>query len=383
MAKQYQLKKRYYSDGTIRIRNGRYYISWHDKETNKTKYKTLKLGTTPREADDILDSFIHQTKNGTYIPTVKATVNEAMENMLLYRKQVMEIKDSSLQNYRDIHKTHIEPTIGKMRIQDIKPADIEKWFISLKSLAINQKRYTYALLKRVFVKAVEDQTILKNPCNLELPEETTPDIEVLTDEEVQRLLEYLDKSKTTYRLPILISLFTGLRRGEVLALKWENIDFQQGKLSVVSNLVKIGAEYHLTTPKTKNSNRTIVISDDLVSILLEAKANQETHTQVSGLRNIDGFVCCNEAYEFLKPANFTHAFQDIMKTAKITKSHITVHGLRHTHLTLCCRTMGSKEVAERAGHNKVEFTLNKYVHKSEELERQGMKQFDNIIRGNF
>jgi integrase len=214
---------------------------------------------------------------------------------------------------------------------------------------------------------------------IEFPKHEAPEVEVYTLEEVNQILAAAEIEPIHIRTLIEIALFTGLRRGEIVGLKWEDIDLEKKRLSVRRSIYKPkDGKAQEKTPKSKCSIRTIAIPDRLCETLKNYKANQERHASYLGSdwRNL-GYVFTEKDGYVMNPHSPTKQFDHFLKRHGIR--HLKLHGLRHTSATLLLANgCDIKTVSTRLGHADIE-TTNIYVHTLESIDRLAAETFDKIF----
>ena len=166
---------------------------------------------------------------------------------------------------------------------------------------------------------------------------------------------------TTLYIPVLVAVTTGVRRGELLGLRWSDLDLKAGTLTVNQSLERIKGKVTFKAPKTKTSRRSIALPAVTVQALQEYRAAQAEQRLKLGLgRDSRGLVFTRADAESLDADSLTKAFGRLVATTKVTP--ITFHGLRHTHIShLLMDGVHVKVVSERAGHANVNITLSVYA----------------------
>ena len=187
-------------------------------------------------------------------------------------------------------------------------------------------------------------------------DESNKKIYVLTKNEQKKITDYCINNINSRNIGILISLYSGLRIGELCALKWEDIDFKKSLIIITKTVQRIyikdklesKSKIIITNPKTKNANREIPINKDFLEILKQVKTNNRDYV-ISGNNKL------------IEPRTYRKYFDKVLKTIKI--NHINFHALRHTFATNCISLgIDYKTVSELIGHANVNITLNLYVH---------------------
>jgi integrase len=200
----------------------------------------------------------------------------------------------------------------------------------------------------------------------------------LSPEEVTRFLEAAQD--TDYYVYFAGLLYTGLRRGEMLALRWRNLDLDLGTLTVVETAYKLGnGDYVIKEPKTAQSRRSVTLSPSLMELIKAYKADQELlRIQLGVSLNADDFVFIRPDGSPINPNAVTLAFKRIIKRAGLRD--IRIHDLRHTHATLMLKAdVHPKVVSERLGHANIGITLDIYSHVLPGMQEAAAEKFDSIF----
>ncbi len=203
-------------------------------------------------------------------------------------------------------------------------------------------------------------------------------MQTLSPEEATRFLDAA--RETDYYVYFSTLLYTGLRRGELLALRWRNLDLDSGALTVVETAYKLGnGEYRIKEPKTAQSRRTVTLPSSLVELFKVYMTDQELlRIQLGISLNADDFVFIRPDGSPINPSAVSLAFLRIIKKAGLRG--IRVHDLRHTHATLMLKAgVHPKVVSERLGHANIGITLDIYSHVLPGMQEAAAEKFDRIF----
>lgn len=215
---------------------------------------------------------------------------------------------------------------------------------------------------------------------IEFPKEETKEVEAFTLEEVADILRALEIEPWHIRAMIEVALFTGCRRGEIVGLKWADIDFENQRISVKRSIYKLSdGKARKKEPKSKTSIRTISIPERLCKTLTEYRLQQNRHIAYfgDGWKNLD-YVFTEEDGYVMNPQTPTKQFDHFLKRHGIR--HLKFHGLRHTSATmLLANGCDIKTVSTRLGHADI-MTTNIYVHALESTDRMAAQTFDNFLK---
>ena len=251
----------------------------------------------------------------------------------------------------------------------------------------NVERFT-DLEHKCLQQAVKERLLIYNPCDaVTLPSGEKPEISVFTNDQQRALVQASYRHR--YGVFIRLDLCTGLRMGELLALKWEDIDFSTAQLHVrrtINRLAKYEAhdgenktEIVFGTPKTKNSRRTIPLTRTIADELTRWKQQQAQDKIRAGDKYTDdGFIVTNEFGHYFEQKTFKDYYNRLLKDADI--GHFTFHALRHTFATRALeRGMDYKTLSAILGHYSVAFTMDTYVHSMDEHKRREMDKMDDMF----
>ena len=315
--------------------------------------------------------------------------------------QYLEVKKNTLspQTYNFYSKVideELMPMFARLKMKDLRTYHIQQFVQYLATekkrldgreggiAASTVKRYTTVLRSIVTMayklEYIEDD--IGRSRRIEFPKEETKEVEAFTLEEVGDILKALESEPWHIRAVIEVALFTGCRRGEIVVLKWADIDFENQRLSVKRSIYKLSdGKAREKEPKSKCSIRTISIPERLCKTLTEYRLQQNRHIAYlgDGWRNLD-YVFTEEDGYVMNPHTPTKQFSKFLKRHGIR--HLKFHGLRHTSTTmLLANGCDIKTVSSRLGHADIS-TTNIYVHALESTDRMAAQTFDNFLKKN-
>lgn len=328
---------------------------------NKRKQKWFSGYTRKKDAERDLPNILNKIEKG-YKDPADMTMEEYFNQWLDRKKNT--VAPGTYEHYESYMRKHIIPGLGKWKISKLESHHVESFLdeVNDKSLSQRSKKHIYRILSSSLTKGkrygIKD-AIMED---IEAPKVDKKEIEYWTQQEVQLFMENL--SSKNHALPILLSLATGMRRGEVLGLKWSKVDFDNRTISVTHQLKKDENGVWRLSPqlKTSTSYRTISIDDDTVLILKQHRKQQDKDRMKCGADygNHD-LVCATTIGGFVKPTYLRTVFNRTIEKSKVKK--ISFHGLRHTHATLLLQAgVHPKVVQERLGHRSIQTTLDTYSH---------------------
>ena len=331
-----------------------------------TRYLTVR--GTKRDAQRELTRILREIDTGSYVEPTKMTTGEHLENWLGVVKPGLGGK--TYERYAEIVRNHLIPALGALPLVKLSAPRIEQYYADAREIGRRDGKgglsertmlHHHRVLRKAIRKAV-GVSIVRDPMeHVEAPKPDKAEIEVLDEAELAKLLKAA--RGTRMYAPALLAATTGLRRGEVLALRWRDVDLDGARLTVNQALEETKAGgVQFKSPKSKSSRRTVTLPALTVDALRRHKQQQAEERMKLGLgKDPDGLVFTNPLGEMIRPRNFTKEFGRIVKRTDVRQ--ITFHGLRHTHFTdLMRKGVNPKIVQERAGHATVSITLDIYSH---------------------
>jgi integrase len=355
------------------------------------KQKTVKA-KNKTEANKRLAEFITEIEAGEYIDPSKMKFIDFVEE---WREKYANkhLSPKTIETYSYPLKNYILPTFGNTRLDEIKPIHIINYLDSLEDIRKDGKKgglssssiyYHYRILKDILSRATEWKVIKSNPVeNVKRPKVTQNKTDVYTEEEVRELFEKLQHEPIHNRIMILLAITTGLRRGELLGLQWEDVDFEDKTINVVHSIQYIkGKGYELKEPKTKTSTRTIVAPAYVLEELknykrIKNKERMQAAELWEGGKHFFVFCTWNgKPYYPTVPGTWWRRF--IKRTG--LKS-IRFHDLRHTAATLLINQgVHAKVISERLGHADIKTTMNIYGHYVRKADEEAADKLNSLFQ---
>ena len=354
--------------GAIRKRGKNYIITYYDS-TGRRRWETV--GPNLHEARQILAERMWERRNGkSRVPRDKMTVAELVkkwkENYLTIQQQLGRLKPSTIRSYQSNLDGHIEPFFGASQLAEVTMASVQEFIKALLGKGLSAKTIgnVIVILKEMFKHAVQWRYLDANPVQyVERPRGEDKEMDVLTPEEVRRLL---DAQEEPLRTLLLMAVLTGMRQGELFGLLWEDIDFARHQVHVRRSL------WHgtLGTPKSRRSRRAIDMPPTLEQALKQLSTTRRSE-----------FVFCSERGTPLDADNFRHReFPAALQRAELRR--IRFHDLRHTYTSLLiAHGAHPKYIQAQLGHASIQTTLDRYGHLMPQLHEAEAQKLDQLVFG--
>ena len=379
-------KKRANGEGSIRKRkDGRWegrYTAGHNLETGKPIYRNV-LGRTQSEVKEKLKTAIQETQSLDFSKTGQYTVGQWMD--VWYENYAkIKVRPSSHQTYKGYIENHIKPNIGDIPLEKLTTLDLQRLYKTLlangrvdrleskgqpKGLSPKTVRNIHQILSSALKLAQEQRIILTNPAEgCALPKVEHREMKTLPVEQLQSFLREA-KDSGVFELYYL-ELATGLRRGELLGLKWEDIDLEHGDLRVRRQIARINGKVVEAPLKTKNAYRTLPLAEDTISILNEQKKKVGSSP----------WVFPSATGGPISPDSVLHMLHRVLKRAGLPQ--VRFHDLRHTFATLALQNgVDIKTVSGMLGHFSAGFTLDTYAHVTTSAQKAAANTMGKLLSG--
>ena len=288
------------------------------------------------------------------------------ENWLLYKKH--KVKESTYLNYNYIINTYLNKKFRKKSLSFFLNYDINEFIDSLeKDLSNKTVRDIILVLKSILKFAERKYNVNFKLDLITMPTSQKTELQVFSEREIKKIEKECKKSEDIRTIGILIAIYTGMRIGEVCALKWEDIDFNKKLINVNKTLQRVYIEKDktkiiITPPKTKTSERKIPIPQVLYDELKKVSSNYEK----------TAYILTGANDKYIEPRSYQGIYKKLLINCNV--KYRNFHCLRHTFATRCIRVgMDIKSLSEVLGHADVNITLNRYVHSSYDSKKKFME----------
>ena len=389
---QTKSKKSVAGTGSIRkktvTRNGKPYTYWEgrltvgiDPGTGKQKQRSI-TGKTQKEVAQKLRQLTVEVDNHVYVAPAKMTVAEWLA--VWADQYLIGLKPYTIDAYKKTVNRYLVPALGKKKLENLKPADIQAYYTALnhqeKPLSAKTVRNIHGVLHKALQQAVDLGYLHSNPSDpCKPPKWERKPIQALDSVAIQAFMQTI-KGHHLENL-FLVTLFTGMRKGEVLGLTWECVDFQSGTILIGQQLqhnVNGEKDYFMLSPKNGKA-RKVTPAPFVMDILKRQHDLQSTWAQAAGEAWIDrGLVFTNEIGDYLNPHTVYKNFKQLIAEAGYPDTRF--HDLRHSYAVAAIQSGDDiKTVQENLGHHTAAFTLDVYGHVTDQMKQASADRMQRYI----
>jgi integrase len=338
--------------------------------------KTFK---TRRAAQDWLKLTVRQIDDGMTYASVKTTLEEYLIDWLTGEKTVM--RKSTWDHYQQLIQTYIIPNIGKAILRDLRTERIQKFYTSL----VNQKvgvptiQKIHKLLRSSLGNAAKTGMIVRNPVSYARPpSDPVSEMKILDESQVIHFLVSIIGHR--WEALFHLAITTGMRRGELLGLRWDDLDWIKQTIKVerqINGPVKIDVKFQPL--KTKFSRRTIVLGEKTIQVLRDHYEREQVKRIAAGKKWVEnGLIFTNSRGGPICANHMIKVFQELLEASGLPK--IRFHDLRHTAASLMLNNgIPTIVVSRRLGHSKASTTLDVYGHLIESMQNEAAELMDELV----
>jgi integrase len=346
---------------------------------NGKRRRKIIYGKTRKEVADKLKALHRDQAAGLDIAPSQQTVKAFLETWLEQTVKRFN-RPRTYDKYAADMKYHIIPAIGNRQLAKLTPEHVQTMLNALADagLSYNSVRNVRAALRRALNQAMRHGYVQRNVATLvDVPGDVTFSAEPLNEEQARRLLEVV----RSHRLEALfrIALGLGLRKGEILGLLWEDIDFEAATLRVTGSLQRQNGHLERSATKTDASVRTVALPPILLKILRKHRTRQQKERTTCERWHETGYVFTSTIGTPLEPSNMIRHFKASLRKAGLPTT-TRFHDLRHTCATLMIkRGIHARAVMDVLGHAQISTTMNTYAHVLEEVQREAVSVLDALF----
>jgi len=365
-----------------------------DPLTGKEKRRWYPAGTRKSDADKLVTELVKRMHDGSYRAPTTITLGEYLAKKWL-PAQRSQLRPSTFDSYRRTLELHVVPTLGAVPLAKLRPEDLDGLYAHLlesgrrnqsgtgAGLSVSSVRYVHRILRKVLGDAFRKGAIERNPATFADPPKKGPgagpdrQARVWTGHQLQTFLTLADSERLGPAY--LLAAHTGMRRGEVLGLRWGDVDLHAKRLHVRQAVTAVAYTVRISDVKTRASRRTVDVDEPVVQVL------QAWRRRLAEERLLLGPAYDDHDLAFPRPdgapthpERFTRTFDRLVAEAGLPR--IRLHDLRHTHATLLLKAgVPVKVVSERLGHASAAFTLNVYQSVLPGMQAEAAATFSRLV----
>ncbi len=351
---------------------------WVGSITLENKKRKVLYGKTRKEVQEKMKVALHEQQQGTLITAPQQTLKSYLEHWLedVHKPS---IRISTYVKYKKLMNGHIIPALGHIKLQKLTPQQVQRFYTDKLKQGAAPKMVSniHGVLHKALDNAVKWSLIARNVCDaVSPPRVPKTEKQVLTKQQAHTLLEYVKKHRLEAILVLAVT--TGMRRGEILALRWRDVSFEDGSIQVrrtVDYIPHYG--YVENEPKTARGRRKIMLPSFVINILKAHRLQQiEAKSKVGPDWIEKDLVFCGIHGDYFNPNYLLRVFKRVLVDAGLP--HMRFHDLRHSAATiLLSMNIHPKVVQEVLGHSTINMTLDTYSHVLPSMQKDITDRWDN------
>ena len=377
--------KRYKDSYTIVINLGA------DPATGKRRQQWYSVKGTKKEAEKRLSELLHELDTGTFMKPGKTTLAEYLERWMKdYARP--NLAPRTVEGYESIIRKHLIPKLGHLLLTQLKPEHLQKYYAELMQsgrcsnrggLSAQTVRHHHTALHKAIQTAVEWGLLTRNVADaVRPPRAAQAEMQTWNEDEIMHFLEAA--KATPYYALFYTAIFTGMRRSELMALRWQDVDFILSQIYVNRSIHQLrDGSFIFRSPKTAKGRRLVAMPPSAILVL------QDHYNKVAQDRKVLGVTLRDDDLVFgeadgrpMRPNRITRAWPMLAASAGLKV--IRLHDARHTHASIMLKKgIHPKIVHERLGHASIAITLDTYSHVSPGLQAAAAKSFDEAFPNNY
>lgn len=347
-------------------------------EGSKRKRKTF-YGETRREVQEQLTKALADIQKGLPLANERITVEQYLERWLA-ESAPMALRLSTAQSYAYLIRSYILPDLGRITLVHLAPQDVQQLLTRKLASGLSPRtvQYIHAVLRRTLNQAMKWGLVTRNVATMiDAPRVDRPEAEPFTPEEARAFLASVhgDRLEALYT----VAFALGLRRGEALALRWEDLDWDKRTLRIRRTVGRVDHKLRLSEPKSRQSRRTIMLPEIALAALRAHQERQaEERKKLGEAWHEHGLIFPSSRGTLLEPRNALRSFQQALKRAGLR--HQRFHDMRHACATLLfVQGVHPRMVMEILGHSRISITMDLYSHVLPVLQDEAARRMDAIL----
>lgn len=379
------VEKRYKSSWTIVIEMDR------DPQTGKRQRFTQSFKGIKKDAEKEMRRLLHEMETGTFIKSEDLTLGEYLERWI--KDYAMhQVAPKTQHRYTEILRVRVIPALGRIQLSQLRPIHLQQLYSQLLSegarkdgreggLSPRTVLHHHRVIRNALETAVKWQLVPRNVADaVSPPRAEKPEMKTLDEKQVFELLAKIKDTTPNYFMPVFLAVTTGMRRGEIFGLRWQDVDIE-GKSVAVRQTAQYtkGKGIYFKEPKTAKSKRRIAIDQIVISELRRHRIEQAEQKLALGRIYTDhGLVICQDNGHPMHPDSVSKWFPVFLRDNYFPS--IRFHDLRHTHASIMLKKgVHPKVISERLGHSGIGITMDTYSHLLPGLQEEAAAKLENAI----
>jgi integrase len=380
--------------GHIAKKGDRYYAVIYegiDPSTQRQRHRWYAAGPRRRDAEKLLAELVKKQHDGDYRSPERITLGDYLTERWLPAKRA-QLRASTFDSYGRNVELHVIPALGAHSLQRLTPEDLDAFYADLLAtgrkdgrggLSIKTVRYIHLIVHKALADANRKGTVVRNVGDLADPPKLSSrpkrETRVWNAEQLRSFLAGIEDH--WLYAAIYLAANTGMRRGEVLGLRWKDVDLEGGRLSVRQAVVSVAYKMQVSDAKSGSGRRSIDLDPRTIAILRSWRTEQLKERLAKGApKDESGFVFARTDGSPLHPDLLSQSFDRLAAHSSLPR--ISLHDLRHTHATILLKAgVPVKVVSERLGHSSPAFTMTVYQHVLPGMQADAAKAFSQAVFG--
>lgn len=370
--------------GSIHRRGDSWTVRWRTETADGRKQHSKGGFRTKKEAQEFLTDTMAAIRGGVFSEPTKVTLGEFLTQRWLPGRK-LSLRPSTWSSYEVAINRHVLPHLGGVQIQQLSPDRLDRFYADLSATGLAPKtvRNIHVMLHKALHDAMRKNLVPRNAAEAADPPKLTrssrSDMSTWTPEQLRDFFAGIAHHRLA--AAYLLAATTGMRRGEVLGLRWADVDFIARHLHVRQTILSVNYELTYGRPKTLRGERKIALDAETIRALRSHRVAQLREMDVlgAGYRNQD-LVFARENGDPVHPDYFSQTFDRTVRRLGLPK--IRLHDLRHTHATLGLKAgVPIKVMSDRLGHATTAFTMDIYTHAIPAIEHEAAEQIADLVFG--
>jgi integrase len=372
-------KKRGNGEGSITKRKDGRWMARFTVHTAKGPKRKHISGRTRQEVAEKLSKAVSDRVGGVVFDGDNETLGAYLQRWI---DEVVRgtVKQSTLENYAYIARLHIIPELGRVRLKTLKSRDVRRHYQEKLDVGLSPRtvQIIHTVLRKALQQAVRDDVLPRNVCDaVTAPRQTKKEMQPLTPTQAKILFENVREDRL--RALYVLAITAGLREGELLGLRWEDVNLERGLLQVRQQLTRTRDGLSFTAPK-RGKARVVRLTDMAIAALgAHWVAQNEERTRAGSLWQETGLVFTSTVGTPIDVGNLTYrSFRPLLKRTDLPR--IRFHDLRHTCATLLLsKGTHPKIVQEMLGHANISMTMDTYSHVLPDMQEKAVSAMDDVL----